>query len=95
MTDIIQIGDTVRSYDFPFSKDVEALRECYVEGVVEAIEPAPAPGAYFCYKIRVHKCIWVGDDLSEECKSKYVYPPVNGTIRWPEGEPMNGVEKLS
>lgn len=42
MPDIIQIGDTVRSYDFPFSKDVEALRECYVEGVVEAIEPAPS-----------------------------------------------------
>ena len=30
---MIQVGDRVRSYDFPFVDDI------YVEGIVEAIEP--------------------------------------------------------
>lgn len=33
----IRVGDTVRSYDFPFGSDTS----CYVEGVVARIAPAP------------------------------------------------------
>ena len=34
----IKVGDTVRSYDFPFGSDTS----CYVEGVVVRIAPAPS-----------------------------------------------------
>lgn len=96
MSDIIQVGDTVRSYDFP---DNSALADCYVEGVVEAIgepqEGDPLSGSNCSrYKIKSTRTIWMGEEIPE-AKGRYVYPPVNGSSSWLGGKTAHGVEKLS
>lgn len=76
----IQVGDRVRSYDFPggvvFNSEKELAKEravmSYVEGIVEEI------GDYrgcLCYKIQVKRAY--GEDREA---SGCVRPPVNGTF---------------
>ena len=86
MSDIIQIGDTVRSYDFP-----DSALECYIEGVIENIEWHEGCERY---KIRVTARIWEGKREGITADPMYVYPPVNGTPTL-MGRVTNGVRKLS
>lgn len=66
---MIQVGNKVRSYDFPHD------RECYVEGVVENLTEKEGCERY---RIRVTRRIWAGEDITAPLNG-CVYPPVNGT----------------
>jgi hypothetical protein len=65
----LAVGDRVRSYDFA------GTRDCYVEGLVEAITP-PLEGCAR-YKIRVERQVLGG--VTAPVRAEFVYPPVNGT----------------
>lgn len=87
--DDVQIGDTVRSYDFP---DGYLTSGCYVEGVVESIEWYEGCERY---KICVTARFWEGkrEDITANPTYIYhVYPPVNGTPTL-TGRVTNGVKK--
>lgn len=88
MSDIIQVGDAVRSYDFP---DSDLMGECYIEGVIENIEWHEGCERY---KIRVTARIWEGMREGITADPMYVYPPVNGTPTL-MGRVTSGVRKLS
>lgn len=81
----IKVGDRVRSYDF------EGNTECYVEGTVENIAPAAAPGHYY---IRVEKRVFNGEETRKPYPS-HVYPPKNGTPMWGRDEVTNFVVKVN
>ena len=66
---MIQVGNKVRSYDFPHD------RECYVEGIVEALTEKEGCERYM---IRVIRKVWAGENVTDRTRD-YVYPPVNGT----------------
>ena len=55
----VQIGDTIRSYDF---KPMVGRYDCYVEGVVEAINDSSQ--GYDAYRIRVTTDYRGGEDLN-------------------------------
>ena len=86
MSDIIQIGDTVRSYDFPDYGNTT----CYIDGIVEGIEWLEGCERY---KIRVTARILEGKREGVTADTMYVYPPVNGTPTL-TGRVTNGVRKL-
>lgn len=73
----INVGDKVRSYDFPDDSRADA-RGCYIEGVVEAIGLFEFDNRS-CerYRIRVTDRKWLGK--TEYVTERHVYPPVNGT----------------
>ncbi len=66
---MIEVGNKVRSYDFPHD------RECYVEGVVEALTEKEGCERYM---IRVTRKVWAGEEVEDPYRG-CVYPPVNGT----------------
>ena len=85
----IKIGDTVRSYDFEFGRDINP---CYVEG--EVMRMGKFELFHFdCdrYSIRVTKRVFDGEEC--ELREDYVYPPVNGTETL-FGNKTNGVEVI-
>ena len=87
---VIGVGDTVRSYDFPDSKDF------YIEGEVERIGPHPTEPDCDRYHIRVTKEIFDGNEVTsgDRLVGQFVFPPLNGTPTW-RGHVCNGVEKIS
>ena len=89
--DRIEMGDKVRSYDFP------GRRDCYVEGRVEAItNKFPGGGDAGClrYRILVEKVVIEGGVREKDFLiGDYVFPPVNGTPNM-FGQPSVGVEKV-
>ena len=88
----IQVGDRVRSYDFPDDLRDDA-RGCYIEGVVLLIGRFEFDNKS-CerYKIRVDKRMWLGK--SDAVRERFVYPPVNGTpIAGRPGKTTYGVTK--
>lgn len=99
--EIVQVGDRVRSHDFPrLLRDPETglptgLGACYVEGVVEEV------GLFQGFhhdctrvKIRVERRIWDGREsaLPGGGHDGYVYPPQNGIPTY--GGHTFGIEKL-
>lgn len=87
-TDTIQVGDTVRSYDFPGFSTTE-----YVEGVVEKIGKISPD----CdrYHIRVIRQVAEGEDVKDSpLVGNLVYPPVNGTPNM-LGRVCHGVKVLA
>jgi len=78
----IQVGDKVRSYDFPGDRD-----DCYVEG--EVIGYRWLNGCER-YAVRVYKKVWQG---KPELVAGIVFPPLNGTPTM-QGDYTNGVEKI-
>lgn len=80
----IGLGERVRSYDF------EGIRNCYAEGVVEAITE-PMEGCRR-YKLRVETRVLDGQSVAID--DPYVYPPLNGTPRT-FGGITNCVERIS
>ena len=74
---MIQVGDRVRSFDFPHSRDLEGERACYVEGYVHNIVSREGCKRY---EIRVDRDVFGGVDSREKHRvGTVVYPPVNGT----------------
>lgn len=92
---MIQVGDRVRSFDFPRSREYEGARACFVEGVVEAITD-PATHEFFgdCprYVVRVDRRVFSGNECTgENDTGELVFPPVNG-LGTLFGDTTDGVE---
>ena len=85
---MIKVGDKVRSYDFPHS------REFWYEGVVEGFKEVDGCERY---KIRIQKQFREGKEVELDAEIlelvPHIYPPVNGTPRMLGGV-CNGVELL-
>lgn len=91
--DEIQVGDTVRSYDFP-DDDREDAKGCYAEGVVEKIDHFAFDGRECLrYQIAVQRRFWQGKPDTSAGRAT-IYPPVNGSKSW-LGKVYNGVVKVS
>lgn len=82
----IQIGDTVRSYDFEYKDD------CFVEGPVTKIFPVEGCDRY---NIETTRRVWGGIEYPLASSPPVFLPPVNGTRVAGSGEFTNGVRKLS
>jgi hypothetical protein len=67
---LVNVGDRVRSYDFPHSRDH------YIEGVVVDIKWIEGCNRY---KIEVQKVVMDGAAGGDRGGPTFVYPPVNGT----------------
>lgn len=87
--DTIQIGDTVRSFDFARFTDLRGERACYVEGVVRDIVELEGCQRYV---IEVRRDVCAGAVVAPGRPTVIV--PVNGTKKW-NGELTNGVVLLS
>lgn len=73
MTTTINIGDRVRTFDFPdATRALEGDHACYYTGTVEDITEAYHGEAY---KIRVDGRVFTGTHTDYD---PYVYPPING-----------------
>ena len=86
---MIKVGDKVRSYDFPHS------REYWYEGVVEGFQEIEGCDRY---KIRIEKQFVEGKEVEVNAyllgdDGLYIYPPINGTRR-ALGGICNGVDLL-
>jgi len=75
-TSDIQIGNTVRSFDFSF-RDVEGNNACYVEGTVEGIGRFYDWNTCNVYKIKCTKRVFGGKVIEDH--EDYYFPPKNGT----------------
>ncbi len=75
---MIKVGDKVRSFDFPHSRDVDGDRACYVEGVVEGFKEVEGCERYV---VRVDRKVFAGKEEDILGRYPYVFPPVNGTPR--------------
>lgn len=89
----IKAGDFVKSYDFPDNLRYDPARAetCYFFGEIEQVltreEAAEIHfelGSCPRYKIRVLTRVW--DSQVVEQGVEYVYPPVNGTPTWGNGD---------
>lgn len=74
----ISVGDFVRSFDFPYSRDLEGPRACYIEGVVEGFKKVEGCERYI---VRVNRKVFGGEEEDILGRFPHVYPPVNGTPR--------------
>ena len=73
-----QIGDYVRSFDFPeraSGRQLSGERACYIEGLITKI--VNSQGCDF-YEIEVQKRVWSGEEVQISHEEFKVYPPVNG-----------------
>jgi hypothetical protein len=86
VTDEVLVGDKVRSFDF------ERNRDCYVEGVVTAVNVDVGD---HCprYTIRVERQVWDGKEIFPN-DLPVVHPPMNG-VRKMGGDVCRFVEKVS
>lgn len=89
----IVAGDFVKSYDFPDNLrfDPKRAESCYFFGeVVAVLTREQAEDVHFelgsCprYKIKTLTRVW-DSQVKTDC-DEYVYPPVNGTPTWGNGE---------
>jgi len=88
-TESIQIGDTVRSFDFARFRDLRGEQACYVEGVVSLIVKEPEGTTYY---IQVQRDVCAGEVVTPGRETVTV--PANGTKKW-NGELTDGVVLLS
>ena len=84
----ISVGDFVRSFDFPQSRDLDGDRACYMEGRVVDFQELEGCRRYV---IDVERCVFGGKERDKF--SKRIYPPVNGTRRM-FGGVCDGVELM-
>ena len=84
----VQVGDTIRSYDF---KPMVGRNDCFVEGIVEAVKDTSQ--GYDAYKIAVTRDHWDGADLkfvSEGSRvSQTVFVPWRVSFMEYDGRVMN------
>ena len=85
MTNEININDTVRSFDFHNSRDIEGPDACFVEGIVEGFE-----GNHLV--IKVTREVFEGENL-EVIGGRKVRAPLNG-LRTSRGRITDGVVKI-
>ena len=83
----IQVGDFVRSFDFP-NRDIEGERACYMEGRVVDFQDYQGCTRYV---IEVSRCVFAGEE--KDAWPKRIFPPVNGTRRLLGGV-CDGVELI-
>lgn len=86
-----EVGDKVRSYDFPSLCELEAAADCYIEGTIEGFERLEG---CMRYKIKVEKKVFAGEVITDDPR-KYVYPPVNGTKQMFSKLPTMVVQKVA
>ena len=72
----IQVGDFVRSFDFPHHRELEGERACYMEGRVVDFQDHQGCKRYV---IEVARCVFGGEE--RDAWPKRIFPPVNGTRR--------------
>ena len=88
----IQVGETVRSFDFPeTSRESEGKNACYVEGVVEEIGRLIDWQSCDMYKIKCTRKVFGGKEI--ERREEYYFAPVNGTPTWTDKK-THGVVKV-
>jgi len=88
--DNIQVGDMVRSFDFPTLNRSEVGEDaCYVEG--EVVEFRRIEGRTR-YVIRATRRVFGGKEV--EAEQRNFYPPVNGTPCAFGRSVTDGVEKI-
>ncbi len=85
----ITIGNRVRSFDFPYMRDLVGNRSCYMEGVVTGIEKIRGCDRYV---IEVTRCVSGGKEHSDH--PSVIIPPVNGTPTT-MGRVTDGVEVIA
>tara|TARA_R110002020_G_scaffold46591_1_gene132525 strand:- start:953 stop:1441 length:489 start_codon:yes stop_codon:yes gene_type:complete len=85
MTNDINIGDKVRSFDFAAHRDIEGPDACFVEGIVEGFE-----GNHLV--IKVTREVFEGENL-EVIGGRKVRAPLNG-LRTSRGRITDGVVKI-
>jgi hypothetical protein len=81
----VNVGDTIRSYDF---KPMVGREDCFVEGVVERMTNEQG---YDAYKITVTKDSWIDEtDPSDKGRiGKIVYVPVQVSFMEYAGRVIN------
>jgi len=85
----IEIGDTVRSFDFPeITRHLSGREACYFEGVITGFTELEGCTRYV---LRVESRVWQGEEMNGVPE---VYPPVNGTPTIFR-DSTNGVELLN
>jgi hypothetical protein len=74
----IQVGDKVKSYDFPDNLlyDPKRAESCFVEGTVMDFE---VHEGCLRYKILVTRRVFGGQEETLKDMERYTFPPVNGT----------------
>ena len=87
----IDVGNVVRSFDFPYRRDLHGEHACYMEGEVTDIVEHPHFG-YKCYEIQVTRTVFGGKEYNDGPLT--IYPPVNGTYK-ALGGVTDGVEVVS
>ena len=75
MTNEININDTVRSFDFHNSRDIEGPDACFVEGIVEGFKEVEGCTRF---EIKVTREVFRGEERQVE-EGERVFPPLNGT----------------
>jgi len=84
----ISVGDFVRSFDFPHTKDLEGPRACFMEGRVVDFREMEGCRRYV---IEVNRYVFGGEE--REVYPAKIFPPVNGTRKL-FGGICDGVELL-
>jgi hypothetical protein len=74
MTNDINIGDKVRSFDFAAHRDIEGPDACFAEGIVEGFYTIGCTR----FDIRVTRAVWEGKEVLTEVGTR-IAPPLNGT----------------
>ena len=75
MTNDINIGDKVRSFDFHNSRDIEGPDACFVEGIVESFKEIEGCTRF---EIKVTREVFRGEERQVE-EGERAFPPLNGT----------------
>jgi len=85
----IEVGDYVRSFDFPYQRDIDGPRACYVEGAVSAIVKAgesfvcplsgTATSGFNSDRYVICATLAVFGGQARPGEGRYYFPPVNGT----------------
>lgn len=89
VSDDIKVNDRVRSFDFPFGRELTGEKACFVEGRV--IGNKTIDGC-LRYVILVNREVWGGKEVA--ITRKTVYPPVNGIPQAFGSRVTDGVQKL-
>jgi|TARA_B100001094_G_C18099811_1_gene755102 hypothetical protein len=75
MTNDINIGDKVRSFDFPTHRDIDAPDACFIEGIVEGFTKVEG---CMRFDIKATRVVFDGVERDFE-EGERAFPPLNGT----------------
>ncbi|MCH1580817.1 MAG: hypothetical protein L7S55_08940 [Luminiphilus sp.] len=89
MTNDINIGDTVRSFDFPAHRDIEGPEACFIEGIVEGFTKVEG---CMRFDIKATRVVFDGVERDFE-EGERAFPPLNGTPT-NRGRITDGVVKI-